>query len=331
VDAYVAVGHWHEEQTSIGLGKADASAIGLSPSLFQAPLLPLVNASNYQTLGSTYSSYDFYVRSHGTAMGNITKELSRHTLKFGANYDIAFMNNRQDVPGTFNFDNEFTSCDPDASAGPCHALNSHSDLTGDAIASMLLGTGNGGTNIQMDPAMSLHSFGMYFQDQWRATPRLTITAGLRYENQRPATERYNRLVFFDTKAANPISAALGYNVYGAFEFADKNHRYAWDPDNRNFAPRLGIAYKVTDKLVARVGAGMFYAPASAMISFDQPGQFLGFTSTTNWIGSVNGLGYTPTNLVSNPSTCWQFSGRNDASRTRCRPDLAEGIASHWLH
>ncbi len=37
-----------------------------------------------------------------------------------------------------------------------------------------------------------------------------------------------------------------------------------------------------------------------MISFDQPGQFVGFTSTTNWIGSVNSLGYVPTNLVSNP-------------------------------
>lgn len=33
-------------------------------------------------------------------------------------------------------------------------------------------------------------------DQWRATQRLTITAGLRYENQRPATERFNRLTYF---------------------------------------------------------------------------------------------------------------------------------------
>ena len=33
-------------------------------------------------------------------------------------------------------------------------------------------------------------------DQWRATHRLTITAGLRYENQRPATERFNRLTYF---------------------------------------------------------------------------------------------------------------------------------------
>jgi hypothetical protein len=37
-----------------------------------------------------------------------------------------------------------------------------------------------------------------------------------------------------------------------------------------------------------------------MVSFDSPGQFLGFSSTTNWIGSVNGIGFIPSNLVSDP-------------------------------
>lgn len=299
IDAYLAVGHWHEEQTSIGLGKANASTIGLSPSFFQAPLLPLVNVSNYDTLGSTYSSYDKYVRSIGTAIGNVTKEFSKHTLKFGANYDIAFMNNLQHTPGNFNFDSGFTSCDPNGLTF-CQAENFQSDQTGDAIASLLMGVGNGSTNIQMDPAMSLHTIGAYIQDQWRATERLTITAGLRYENQRPATERFNRLTYFDTKAVNPISSQLASPVYGAFEYANKDNRYAWGPDNKNFAPRLGIAYKITNKLVGRVGGGIFYAPASAMISFDQPGQFLGFSSTTNWIGSQDSEGFIPTNLVSNP-------------------------------
>jgi hypothetical protein len=299
VDSYAAYGHWHEEQTSIGLGKADASTIGLSPSLFQAPLLPIVHADNYSTLGSDFSSLNRYVRSNVTGIVNVTKELSRHTLKFGGNYDVALMNNTQDTPGDFEFGRALTSCDPEP-GGPCRAQQTGSDVTGDAIASMLLGTGSGSSPILMNPAMSLHTFGAYVQDQWRARDRLTITAGLRYENQRPATERYNRLTYFDTKAVNPISAALGYNVPGAFEYASSGNRYAWEPDNLNFAPRLGIAYQVTDKLVARVGAGLFYAPASAMISFDAPGEFLGFSSTTNWVGTVDGEGYIPTNLVSNP-------------------------------
>jgi hypothetical protein len=167
---------------------------------------------------------------------------------------------------------------------------------------MLLGTGNGQADFNMDPAMSLHTYGAYIQDQWRANQRLTVTVGLRYENQRPATERLNRLSYFNQNVVNPISAQLGYNVYGAFEYTGQNgnSRSAWQADNTDFAPRIGIAYKITDKLVARVGGGIFYAPASAMISFDSPGQFLGYASTTNWIGTQDSVGYIPTNLVSNP-------------------------------
>ena len=72
----------------------------------------------------------------------------------------------------------------------------------------------------MNPAMSLHTYGAYFQDQWRVNQRLTVTAGLRYENQRPATERYNRLAYFNENVMNPISAQiaplLGTPIDGGF-------------------------------------------------------------------------------------------------------------------
>lgn len=300
IDAYAAYGRWYEAQTQIGLGKQNLSAIGLSPNFSpQVNGLPLVHADLYSSQGTDFSTYDRYVRGNVTWIGNVTKQLTQHTLKFGANYDIALMNLRSDRPVTFDFGRSFTSCEP--VTGGCQAvLSSNNFTTGNAIASMLLGTGSGSSVISMDPAMSLHTFGLYLQDQWRASQRLTITAGLRYENQRPATERFNRLTYFDGNAVNPISTAVGSTVHGEFEYASKNNRYAWQPDNRNFAPRLGLAYKVTEKLVARVGAGLFYSPASAMISFDAPGQFLGFNSTTNWIGSANSQGFIPTNLVSNP-------------------------------
>jgi hypothetical protein len=299
IDGYAAYGRWWEGQTQVGLGKQNLSSLGLSPSLSQVNGLPLVHADLYSEQGTDYSTFDRYIRSNVTWIGNATRQFSQHTLKFGANYDIAFMNLRSDRPVEFDFGRSFTSCEP--VAGGCEAaLSSSNFTTGNAIASMLLGTGGGQSTISMDPAMSLHTIGLYVQDQWRATNRLTVTAGLRYENQRPATERYNRLTYFDGNAINPISTALGSPIHGAFEYASPHNRYAWGPDNLNFAPRLGIAYKITDKLVGRVGAGMFYAPASAMVSFDSPGEFLGFSSTTSWIGSQNSQGFVPTNLVSNP-------------------------------
>ena len=80
------------------------------------------------------------------------------------------------------------------------------------------------------PCHGLHTFRRILQDQWRATQRLTITAGLRYENQRPATERFNRLTYFDTKAVNPVRDRACSPVHGVFEYANKNNRYAFgDP------------------------------------------------------------------------------------------------------
>ncbi len=126
---------------------------------------------------------------------------------------------------------------------------------------MLLGTASGGSqSINIDPAMGLHSFGTYIQDQWRVNQRLTVNLGVRYENQRPATERFNRLMYFDTTAVNPISAAVGQTLNGEFQYAgvNGNSRYAWPANNKDFAPRAGIAYKLTDRLVMRAGAGISF-------------------------------------------------------------------------
>ncbi len=167
---------------------------------------------------------------------------------------------------------------------------------------MLLGTGSGGgQSFNIDPAMGLHSFGFYVQDQWRATSRLTVNIGVRYENQRPATERFNRLEYFNTTVVNPISSALGFTVHGGFEYAgiNGNNRYAWPANNKDFAPRAGLAFKITNRLVARAGAGIYFLPPSAMISFDNPGQFLGFSSSTAYNATTQN-GYVPLNLVSNP-------------------------------
>lgn len=306
VNLYGAYTRWFEGQTLLGFGQS-SSAIGLSPSLFQVNTLPSVNVAGYYTLGNIYSTFDRYIRYNSTAIANASRQFNFHTLKFGANYDIAMINNREDQPGQFSFDQGMTSCDPHLDAngsptgGPCQA-GLQSDQSGNGMASLLLGTGaGGGSSISMDPAMSQHSFGVYVQDQWRATPRLTVDAGLRYENQRPATERYNRVAYFDLNAVNPLSAAYGSTLKGAFQYAgvDGRGRNAWEPDNLNFGPRVGLAYRFTDKLVGRVGSGIFFGPASAMLSFDDGGQSPGYTAQTNWNASTNG-GYTPLNLVSNP-------------------------------
>ncbi|HEX3685268.1 MAG TPA: TonB-dependent receptor [Bryobacteraceae bacterium] len=304
IDTYIGYSRWHEQQTPVGLGKATAASIGLPDADFQAPVLPTIKIDQFiggsgNSLGN--GTYDRYIRYTETAQVNFTKQFSKHTVKFGANYDIFMINNEPEGVGNIDFNNQMTACDANTfgTGGPCQAQPFGSIYSGNGLATALLGTFTDATNnTEIDPAMSQHAYGAYIQDQWRVTPRLTINAGLRYENQRPATERYNRLDWFDPTVVNPISAQVGFNVLGGFEYASANNRYAWAPDNTNFAPRLGVAYKITDKLVARAGAGIFFTPTSAMISFDG-GQFLNYGSYTQSFGTVNGQGIVPQGGVSN--------------------------------
>jgi hypothetical protein len=303
INSFVSYSRWIESHTAQGYGTASAATIGLSPSLFQAPLLPTISPDGpYTGLGN--GTYARYARTSSTAQVNLTKQLARHTLKFGSNYDVQMINVINEASGNFGFSSAQTSCDPDPSGGPCTAVtNTASILSGNPIASMLLGVSNGGgQGINMDPALSLHTYGAYVQDQWRATSRLTINAGLRYENQRPVTERYNRLTYFDPTVVNPVSAVvapiLGHPVLGGFEYASSKNRYGWSPNNHDFAPRVGIAFKATDRLVVRAGAGIFYLPTSALMGEDG-GQSIGFTANTSFVATSNN-GYVPANLVSNP-------------------------------
>jgi hypothetical protein len=309
INSFISYSRWQEAHLAQSLGVADASTIGLSPSLYQAPILPGISVENYSGLGVTFGGgFQKYTRYANTIGMNITKQFSKHTLKFGGNFDDLRMNNSNDTNGVstgapaFSFGTALTSCDPNPNGGPCIASNSGSIFSGNALASMLLGASSGGgTSFNADPAMGMHNFGGYIQDQWRVTPRLTVTVGVRYENQRPATERFNRMEYFNTNVVNPISSQIGYKVLGGFEYTgiNGNDRYAWPPNNLDFAPRAGVAFKITDKLVARAGAGIYFLPPSAMISYDNPGQYYGFSSSTTYNATTQN-GYVPLNLVNNP-------------------------------
>ena len=222
----------------------------------------------------------------------ITKTFARHTVKFGGEYRIVRFNALQtnDSATQFTFASSFTQ-------GPNPTATTA--IAGNALATFLLGIPGGVT--APSPALAqqtLYAAG-FFQDDWKVTANLTVNLGLRYEVEFPRTDRFNQLTNFDPGAVPPLKTTA-LNVRGALTFAGVNglSRFQAEPDLNNFAPRAGIAWRVTPKTVVRTGGGVFYSSLTGIGSAPNVFGTTGFLSTTNITTSLDGI--TPVVTLNNP-------------------------------
>ena len=282
----IGSGRWKEQQISQSTGLT-ATAIGFPASLASqlgATTIPQFSIENYPQLANARYLSD--PRTTSNLQINNSKQLGDHSLKFG------FIGEAEQINST-DVDSAFFTFNRGMTSGPTAALDSAS--TGNGIASMLLGTGASGyspNNARL--ALTSKYFAGYIEDAWKFK-RLTVTYGIRYEVQTPATERYNRLNSFNFDATNPLSQQTGLNLKGGLQFVTSSDRGLWNTDSKNWAPRLGLAYKITDKLVLRAGYGIFYAPAWAGANDSD-----GYSLQTPWVASQGGGGFVPQQPLNNP-------------------------------
>ncbi len=97
------------------------------------------------------------------------------------------------------------------------------------------------------PYESYTEYGGFVQDTWRATSRLTVNLGLRYDLFTPVGERYDRQS--DFLLGTGTLAIAGQNGYSSSILGIQKH---------DFSPRLGLAYRLGDKTVVRAAYGLFY-------------------------------------------------------------------------
>jgi hypothetical protein len=221
----------------------------------------------------------------------------KHTFKFGSDW-------RDQQNGYYqNFDGGSLST---ATTGTCaNALAC--GASGNGMASMLLGFGSAySVSAFSFPWQSIHYQGYYVQDTWQATPRLTVTLGLRYEIPGVYTERYNRNASINPNEVNSALAADGITlngqpIMGNVDFVNTPaHPQAGNAREhfRLFSPRLGLAYRLNDKTVIRAAGGIYYLPPTTYFSNAPFGQSIN-QFVTNGVPSVDG-GVTLTNPISNP-------------------------------
>ena len=134
--------------------------------------------------------------------------------------------------------------------------------SGNSYASFLLGQTDSATqNVQIDaPRWDSKYMALYFEDNLKASPQLTLNLGIRYSIDFPRVEAHNNTSNFSLTATDPVSGLPGAYVFGT----NCNCNTAWaDTYYKDISPRLGFAYtpKQSDgKTVFRGGADLIYAP-----------------------------------------------------------------------
>ncbi len=174
------------------------------------------------------------------------------------------------------------------------------------------------------PAMDVYNWeqGFFFQDDWKISSRLTVNLGLRYELITPFIENNDLLANFDPNYVDPSTGKKGrfvvpsdktlkylttqiidYGVVTASQSGLGVGRGLVRMDKNNFAPRLGVAFRLTNKDVLRGGYGLFY-PTSAAQGIRDP---LSTNDFNQGITKTGGLGAWP-NMFTGGSVVTGFGG-----------------------
>jgi Carboxypeptidase regulatory-like domain/TonB dependent receptor len=258
------------------------------------PQLPSIELDNYRPVGNqTWSYYQNGNETHHL-LASLSRVTGRHELKFGYDGRMHRQNSLfAGVPGgVFNF-------------SPGGTAETGSGGGGDDFASFLTGVGIGGWGgeyqVPVTPAAQSFQHAGFVQDNWRATDKLTLNLGLRYDLDLARTERYNRMSHFDPEVASPLQVP-GLNLRGGLKFADANNRTVYGSDKNNLGPRFGLAYRLTDKTVMRGGYGLFYSPSRRGAAGPDAFGWWGFDALTEWsdFTSFEGDGVTPWGRLSDP-------------------------------
>ncbi len=212
------------------------------------------NINGYNNLGTPCCWPNINNMDNIQIVNNLLWQKGNHGIKFGFDYRRLniFREAMRFRRGQFLFNRVFTAEQPNIGRSRAR--------TGNGLAEMMLGT-VGQTRVG-NPAGEnavVPYTGIYVQDDWKVTPRLTLTLGLRWE-------LFNRGYYPKghipgrTGVSNYITAYNGLPA-GQEEYWDRpedGSDCGCENDLNNFAPRVGFAYRLNEKTVIRASGGIFY-------------------------------------------------------------------------
>ena len=232
-----AEGFFPEDQSfhpsSIGLCAASTTA-GCSGSGVTDSGLPIiyVNGFAFGQLGANNSLPRHRVDSNDQVIDNFSWKINRHDVKFG--FDFHRTTIQQYLNKYFRGRLKFSD-----------------------LSDFLSGTLSSGFQYSGDTTRHTfeNNFGFYAQDSFRLSPRLTLTYGLRWDYFGVVGEKDNLL-----SNITSVSPATGTGTFTLTQVGQPGLDKLYNPDHKNFAPRVSVAWDVTgrSKTVVRAGYGVFF-------------------------------------------------------------------------
>ena len=229
----------HSDPVGVTLGKSQAqSLIGLTgiPDGPGSGGLPPIEINGLTRIGTSPWRPQYQISQAWNIIENLSWLKGSHSFKFGYQF----------LKRTDNF------LDLRAPQGELQTDGIYTAGGAFGLADFLLGDVDG---VHFTTPLVVHYFqpghSFYAMDTWKTTPKLTLTYGVRYELFSPIMERKNNTTNFTPADGGGIVTAAS-NASGWFD------RSLIHPDRNDFAPRLGFAYQLTNRLVWRGGYGVFY-------------------------------------------------------------------------
>jgi len=239
--------------------------------------------------------------------GDVTKMLSNHALKVGADArEYRIENISYGYPtGQFVFGSSFTQFDSSSSAAPL----------GQDLAALELGLPTSGNlNRNVFTATWNRYLSVFAQDDWRITKNLTLNIGLRFDHDFPLYERQNRAISsFDPTLTTSLNAAAvaayaknpiaqvpvgQFQAQGGVVYASTARPQLFNTDSYTYSPRFGFAWKpdfYNSKTTVSGGFSIFVFPMQNLATINSTG----FSSTTAYL-ATNDNYLTAASTLANP-------------------------------
>ncbi|HEV3306326.1 MAG TPA: TonB-dependent receptor [Candidatus Sulfotelmatobacter sp.] len=224
--------------SSIGLCAATSTALCNGTSPFDSGL-PIILVSGVAQLGSTSSLPRHRVDSNDQVLDNFSWKLNKHDVKFGVDYHRTSIQQYFDkyFRGRLSFSG--------GGVGP--------NSTG--LQDFLAGFVDSGFQYFGDSTRHTdeNNFGFYVQDSFRATSRLTLNYGLRWDYFGIVKEKNNLL-------SNITNLDAVNDTFTLTQVGQPGLSSLYNPDKKDFAPRVSAAWDVSGKgrTVLRAGFGIFF-------------------------------------------------------------------------